>query len=148
LSKIFDLRIRGALRRCDIGGQKMNETGKKTPVLEIVEAPFRTCTASAKVTESEFAALEKMAISKGKRLGEWVREVLLQELNGQESFTLLLAEVLGIRMIVLNILAPILRGEKPSTEELQKLLAQVDTNKTKRAVEKLRELRTAQNGGR
>jgi hypothetical protein len=126
----------------------MDKTDKKTPVLEIAEAPLRTCTASAKVTDHEFAALEKMAISKGKRLGEWVREVLLQELNGQESFTLLLAEVLGIRMIVLNILAPILRGEKPSMEELQKLIAQVDTNKTKRAVEKLRELRPAQNGGR
>ncbi len=84
----------------------------------------------------------------GKRVGDWCREVLLRELSGQELEDVVLAEVLGVRMIVLNMLAPILRGEKLTMAEFQKLLTHVDTNKMNRAVERLRESRTAQPGGR
>ena len=36
---------------------------------------FRIHTASTKVTQSEFAELERAAAERGIRLGEWIREV-------------------------------------------------------------------------
>ena len=40
---------------------------------------FRTVTASTKVTDVELAELEQAAASRGVRLGEWIRDVLLRE---------------------------------------------------------------------
>lgn len=115
----------------------MSTANKTIPPLELAEGPFRTCTASAKLTESEFAAVETLAKSSGKRLGEWVREVLLKELNKQEPITVTLAEILGLRMIVLNLLEPLLRGQQLSVEEFQALLAKIDQLKMRRAQEQI-----------
>ena len=40
---------------------------------------FRTVTASTKVTDVELAELEQAAVSRGVRLGEWIRDVLLPQ---------------------------------------------------------------------
>jgi hypothetical protein len=110
---------------------------------------LRNFTASAKLTQEEFAQLEQRAARAGKRVGEWCREVFLRELGRHELPDILLAEVLAVRMIVLNILAPVLRGEKFTIEEFQKLIAHADTTKMKRALEKLREpSASAQLGGK
>jgi hypothetical protein len=42
---------------------------------------FRIRTASTKVTQSEFAELERAAAERGFRLSEWIREVLFRELR-------------------------------------------------------------------
>ncbi len=109
---------------------------------------LRTYTASAKLTPNEFSQLEQRAARAKKRVGEWCREVLLQELNGHELPDVLLAEVLGLRMIVLNMLAPYIRGERPTTEEFEKMLAHVDARKMKRAIEMMREAGASQKGRR
>lgn len=109
---------------------------------------LRTFTASAKLTQKEFLGVQQRATRTGKRLGDWCREVLLRELSGDAVPDILLAEVFGLRMILLNILGAFARGEKLSMEELQKLIAQVDAQKMKRALERTHETRSPQQGGR
>jgi hypothetical protein len=107
----------------------MNRKTKFAPESATRESnSLRNFTASAKLTHGEFNRLEQRAMRAGKRVGDWCREVLLRELSGQDLEDVVLAEVLGVRMIVLNMLAPILRGEKLTMAEFQKLLTHVDTN--------------------
>jgi hypothetical protein len=61
---------------------------------------------NTRVSEGEYQKLEERAAAAGKKLGTWMRDVLLGEIDEQEPLTLLLAEVLGIRMILINILEP------------------------------------------
>jgi hypothetical protein len=45
---------------------------------------LRTRSAGAKVTEKEYAEIEKLAASRGLKVGEWCRETLLARVNSQE----------------------------------------------------------------
>jgi hypothetical protein len=45
---------------------------------------LRTQSAGAKVIEKEYAEMEKLAESRGLKVGEWCRETLLARVNGQE----------------------------------------------------------------
>ncbi len=80
---------------------------------------FRTKSITSKVTEEEYARLEAMAAASGQSMSEWVREVLVghQERSAAESHEeVLLAEVLGLRTILLNLLFKVAKGE-PMTEQ-------------------------------
>jgi len=104
---------------------------------------LRSHTASAKLTDAEFAELEGRALKAGKRPGEWVREVLLRELAGQGQ-QLLLAEVIGVRMIVLNLFSNLARGDKLSADDIQRLIAEIDAQKSKRASERIKQSQLGQ----
>src|SRR5258708_3997310 len=104
---------------------------------------LRSHTASAKLTDAEFAELEGRALKAGKRPGEWIREVLLRELEGQGP-ELLLAELLGVRMIVLNLFSNLARGERLSADDIHRLIAEVDAQKGKRASERIKQSRLGQ----
>ena len=45
---------------------------------------LRTQSAGAKVTEKEYAKIEKLADSRGLKVGEWCRENLLARVSGQD----------------------------------------------------------------
>ena len=69
----------------------------------MVKPVFRRKSIGTKVSEEEYARLE--ALAGGRALGEWVREVLLRELDGRQARPadeILLAEVLALRTILLN----------------------------------------------
>jgi hypothetical protein len=106
----------------------------------------RICTASAKLTRDEFRQLELRAARAGKRVGDWCRDVILRELSGHDLADVLLAEVLGVRMVLLNVLGPLARGELVSEETFQKILATVDALKMKRALERMSEERATEKG--
>ena len=98
---------------------------------------LRNRSIGTKVSEEEYAALEKLAGSRGLTLGEWFREVVLGELVAQPAEQVILAEVLGLRMLVLNtVQIPAQRGEL-TTEELQGLIERVDREKQRKARERL-----------
>lgn len=99
---------------------------------------------NTRVSESEYQELEKRALAAGKRLGTWMRDVLLRELDEQEPFALLLAEILGIRMVLLNVLEPMARGEQVSAEESKKRLSVIDERKIKRARERMAQLKSGE----
>jgi|SRR6185437_11144065 len=109
---------------------------------EPVDSLVKEKIVNTRVSENEYQELEKRALAAGKRLGTWMRDVLLRELDEQEPLTLLLAEILGIRMILLNILEPLARGQNISAEESKKTLSVIDDRKVKRARERMAQLKS------
>jgi hypothetical protein len=61
----------------------------------------------------------------------WVRDALLEQ--AQTGDEILLAEVLGLRTIVLNLLFAIAKGEAMTAEQMQELIQQADAKKSERA---------------
>jgi hypothetical protein len=111
----------------------------------VVKPPLRTKTLGTKVSEEEFAQLEAAASERGLTLGEWCRETLLANVNGQEAKSAdsgradqaLMAELVALRAILLNVLFKLANGEKPTAEEMQRLIDRADSDKLKKARERL-----------
>jgi hypothetical protein len=99
----------------------------------------RSKTVSTKLTETEFTQVERLAGGRGQWLSEWVRDVLLNAAQDQESphSVATFAEVQAIRLLLINTLEPLLRGEKLTAEQFKELLRYVKTNKRKAAKEML-----------
>ena len=100
----------------------------------------KTRIVSARVTETEYIALENHAWTMGKTMGDWTRQSLLQELETgsrrrieQHIFT----ELVGIQLLLMNTLGPLLRGERMTAEQLDGLLRQVQLTKARKAQELL-----------
>jgi hypothetical protein len=100
----------------------------------------KTRIVSARVTETEYLALENHAWTMGKTMGDWTRQSLLHELEAgslrrveQHIFT----ELVGIQLLLMNTLGPLLRGERMTAEQLDGLLRQVQLTKARKAQELL-----------
>jgi len=95
---------------------------------------------SARLTESEYAALESLAWSKGTTLADWAHAVILHSLEGSTHTPMemhIFTELVGIQMLLMNTLEPLLRGDKIAQEQLTILFRQVQTTKATRAQELL-----------
>ena len=101
----------------------------------------RTRSAGAKVTDEEYAQLEVLAQTRGLTVGEWCRDVLLSQLKPTLASLpeeTILAEVLGLRMIMINLLRALGNEETLTPEKVQKVIQWADTEKLTTAVERLR----------
>jgi hypothetical protein len=97
-----------------------------------------------KVSDAEYAALESRARASNLTLSEWVRDVLLAsspEAGAEAESQVVLAELLGLRTILLNALFSIAKGEAMTPEQMQGLIERADKDKVRRALEKLGEAR-------
>ena len=95
---------------------------------------------SARFMDSEYAALENFAWSKGMTLADWVRGVLLHSLEGPGEAQMemhIFTELVGIQMLLMNALEPLLRGDKMAQDQLNILFRQVQTTKAAQAQELL-----------
>jgi hypothetical protein len=99
---------------------------------------FRIHTASTKVTQSEFAELERAAADRGIRLSEWIREVLFRELRDSDRMNSgdhinygrrLLTEIVGLQVFLTNVLSPMSRGERLDAEQYEEIMRQVKAKK-------------------
>jgi hypothetical protein len=100
----------------------------------------RNMTLNTKLTELEFAEVEQFCEARNVAFGEWVREVVLREVRGSEDrlgTMTLLGEITGIRLLLINTLEPLLRGEKMMSEQFKEMLRYVKTNKRKAAADML-----------
>jgi hypothetical protein len=97
----------------------------------------RTVTVGGKFTVSEYEEFSKVAAKKGQLLGEWAREVLLREIEENNRDFDLVCEVVGLQLLVMNVLAPLARGEKISAEQFQGIVKSVQSAKIKAAEEML-----------
>jgi hypothetical protein len=103
---------------------------------------LRTQSAGAKVTEKKYAEIEKLAESRGLKVGEWCRETLLARVNGQEpkaatdcagtGQVALMAELSALRAILLNVLFKLANGESLIADEMQRLIDRADSDKLRR----------------
>ena len=100
----------------------------------------RNTTLNTKLTELEFAEVEQFCEARNVAFGEWVREVVLREVRGSEDrlgTVPLLGEITGLRLLLINTLEPLLRGEKMAPEQFKEMLRYVKTNKRKAAADML-----------
>jgi hypothetical protein len=102
----------------------------------MVKPVFRRKSIGTKVSEEEYAKLE--ALAGGRAISEWVREVLLRELDGRRAEGIVLAEVLALRTILLNAFYKLAQGEKLTAEELQSFIERADATKVQKAAERLK----------
>ncbi len=89
----------------------------------MVKPPLRTKSIGFKVSEEEYAQLETAAQASGRTLGEWCREVILR--GGSASDDPALAEIVGVRLLLVNVLRPLAAGEKLAPEAFDKMLDQI-----------------------
>jgi hypothetical protein len=105
-----------------------------------MEKPIlRSRSIGTKVSDEEYAQLEKLAEARGITPGEWFREVVLGQLAtapAESAEQVILSEVLGLRMLYLNTVQALGHGGL-TTEELQKLIERVDREKQRKARERL-----------
>jgi hypothetical protein len=95
---------------------------------------------SARFSEAEYADLERRAWSKGMTLGDWARAALLEELRDadlQATQTHIFTELVAVQLLVMNVLEPLLRGEKLSREQVAGIFREVQVTKAARAKELL-----------
>lgn len=105
----------------------------------MVKPVFRRKSIGTKVSEEEYARLQ--ALAGGRAMSEWVREVLLRELDGGQSRPAdetLLAEVLALRTILLNVHFTVAKGEAITAEDMQRIIDRADASKLQKAAERLK----------
>lgn len=93
----------------------------------MVKPPLRTKSIGFKVSEEEYAQLETAAQASGRTLGEWCRETILR--GGSASEDPALAEIIGVRLLLVNVLGPVAAGEKVTPEKFSQLLDQISEAK-------------------
>lgn len=98
---------------------------------------LRNKSIGTKVSEDEYAQLEKLAEARGLTLSEWFRELVLAELIAHPAEQVILAEVLALRMLYLNTVQILGMGRELTTEDLRKLIERVDREKQTMARERL-----------
>jgi hypothetical protein len=84
---------------------------------------------NTKLTRTEFAAVEVAAAAHGCALGEWVRDVILREIRGVSPADPSLAEILGVRLLLVNVLRPLAAGQRITPEAFDKLLDEISEAK-------------------
>jgi hypothetical protein len=84
---------------------------------------------NTKLTPTEFAAVEVAAATDGYALGEWVRDLILRELRAGSASDLSLAEILGVRLLLVNVLRPLAAGQRLTPETFDKLLDEISDTK-------------------
>ena len=98
----------------------------------------RSITLNTKLTRSEFAEVERYCEAHGFGFGEWLRDLVLREIRGTQGSSLaLMGEITAIRLLLVNALEPLLRGEKMTPEQFKEMLRYVKTNKRKAAADML-----------
>jgi hypothetical protein len=111
----------------------------------MVKPNFRTRRIWMSVSEDDYAQLEQAAQKSAKTLTAWCREVLLASANSQpaklngtggETYAFM-AEVVALRAILLNVLFKQAKGETLTAEEMQRLIDRADSDKLKKARERL-----------
>jgi hypothetical protein len=98
---------------------------------------FRTKSIATRLTEVEFAEVESAAAGAGQKVAEWLRDAALAQARAAQdghTDTILLAEILGVRALMLNLFAKASEGPL-SAEDLRKMSAYAEAVKDQKAEE-------------
>lgn len=95
----------------------------------------RSRSVATRFTHAEESLLLQTARANGKNLREWARDVLLSAASDSASKEAdpLFTEVQALRLLLVNTLEPLLRGESMTPEQFREMLRYVKTNKHKAA---------------
>jgi hypothetical protein len=86
---------------------------------------FRNATRCLKLTQEEARLLDEVATAKGVPRSEWMRDVILRELRPPDAARAVFAEILCVRLLLVNVLRPLAAGQRLSPESFDKLLDEI-----------------------
>jgi hypothetical protein len=95
----------------------------------------RTKSISTKVTEKEYAQFE--ALAGDQTISEWARDALLQAAKPSPAEQTIVAELLALRMILMNILFTIANREPLTSTAMDDIIKRADAGKLAKAMERL-----------
>lgn len=101
-----------------------NDTKKTTS-----KTVYRNTTRCLKLTEEEARLLDEVATARGVARSEWMRDVILRELRSEPTSDPSLAEILGVRLLLVNVLRPLAAGQRLTPEAFDKLLDDISAAK-------------------
>ncbi len=84
---------------------------------------------TAKLTKDELGRVTEFARSQGLARGEWIRDVILKEMHNGSHSDPSLAEILGVRLLLVNVLRPLAAGQTLTPEAFDKLLDEISEAK-------------------
>ena len=84
---------------------------------------------TAKLTKEELERVTEFARSQGLARGEWIRDVILKEMRNGSASDPSLAEILGVRLLLVNVLRPLAAGQTLTPEAFDKLLDEISEAK-------------------
>lgn len=84
---------------------------------------------TAKLTKEELGRVTEFATSQGLARGEWIRDVILKEMREGSASDPFLAEILGVRLLLVNVLRPLAAGQTLTPEGFDKLLDEISEAK-------------------
>jgi hypothetical protein len=100
----------------------------------------RNITLNTKLNRNEYSADERHCNALGLDYGEWLRSLIMREVrNDSRNVTelALIGEVTSLRLLLINTLEPLLRGEQKTAEQFKEMLRYVKANKRKAAEDAL-----------
>jgi hypothetical protein len=92
----------------------------------------RNHTLTTKLTETEQRAVEAAAGAETKTTGEWLRGLALdaiEENSGTGPNAVALAEIVGVRLLLVNVLRTLAAGQRVTPEAFDKLLDEISKAK-------------------
>jgi hypothetical protein len=98
-------------------------------ISDIDHALNRVFPVTAKLTKDELGRVTEFARSQGLARGEWIRDVILREMRKGSTNDPSLAEILGVRLLLVNVLRPLAAGQRLTPEEFDKLLDEISEAK-------------------
>jgi hypothetical protein len=116
------------------GNDKPQETAVPSASTLSGNETSRARSIATRLTETEFGEVEAAAANTGKKVAEWLREAALAQARAgqEETDPILLAEIMGMRSLMLNLFARASEGPL-TTEDLRKMSAYSDSIKEQRA---------------
>ena len=84
---------------------------------------------TTKLTKEELGKVTEFARSQGLARGEWIRNVILKEMCEGSASDPSLAEILGVRLLLVNVLRPLASGQRLAPETFDKLLDEISEAK-------------------
>jgi hypothetical protein len=84
---------------------------------------------TTKLTKEEQGKVTEFARSQGLARGEWMRDVILREVRGASASDPSLAEILGVRLLLVNVLRPLAAGQRLTPEAFDRLLDEISDAK-------------------
>ena len=95
----------------------------------------RTKSISTKVTEEEYTQFEGLA--RDQTISEWARETLMKAAKPSPAEQTIVAELLALRMILVNILGIIANREPLTGTDMDDIINRADASKLAKALERL-----------
>jgi len=98
---------------------------------------YRVKSIATRLTEAELGEIEAAAFKAGKKVSEWLRDTALAHVRTrqeEQTDTVLLAEIIGMRALMLNLFAKASEGPL-SAEDMRKMSAYADAIKEQKARE-------------